>query len=522
MAINTEDKFSPGWWLEKAFAKRAAKLDRLKELKSWHDGKPPAPQAVQNAREAFREFEAESTTNYAELITESLRERISVREIRTALSASDADEEAWKFWLDNNLDVEFSTLVETFLWAGDAYAIVGEDDEEEGAPIVTPEDPRDVVTFHDPIKQSRLRAGAKFLFDPDEGKDFVFITVAGKYVDSENAVCFVAERASDGNASNSFDSEEWSWSEEHGGAAGEELRHKLVPFVRLRNRNGKSEFEPHLPIMRRINRYIFQLSVIIMYQAYKQRAILADVDDPEETAKDDLAEAAGVDDLEDVLTSDPGSWFLLPAGTKIWESSTTDVQGLLKAISDDERRLAAVSRRPMAMFTPDNQSAEGAKFTREGLTFGVEDKQNRLERFLVDVFYLIFLTVDDKERAVKSGISVGFMPASRYTITDKASAASQVASVLPLRTILREIWQMTPSQIAVVEGEQADQALLLNELTDDGEGSSLTLDQLSKAAEALGRLTRSAVTNESAAEQVGLTGLKFNDGRSTSLKFPDE
>ena len=47
-------------------------------------------------------------------------------------------------------------------------------------------------------------------------------------------------------------------------------------------------------------------------------------------------------------------------------------------------------------------------------------------------------------------------------------------------------------------------------------------EDVAMAAEALGRLQRAAVKNESAAKLVGLDGLEFNDGRSTSLKFPDE
>ena len=171
--------------------------------------------------------------------------------------------------------------------------------------------------------------------------------------------------------------------------------------------------------------------------------------------------------MEDVLTSDPGSWFLLPSGAKVWESSQTDIQGLLKAIRDEQLALAAVARRPMGMFAPDNQSASGANFTREGLQFAVEDKQTRLRRFLVDVFHLVFLTVGDEARADKTKINVSFMPAERYTITDKASATSQVAEKLPLRTILREVWQMTPTQIQQVEAESSDETLLLGALSAD-------------------------------------------------------
>lgn len=520
MAISVSNKNSPGWWLEKCFQKRAAGLARFEELDAWRRGNPPAPQAVKEAREAFKEFESESVTNWAQLIIALLRERLGVRDIRTGASGDDPDDEAWAYWLTSNLDVEFSTFVDTMLWAGDAYAMVGEDDD--GEPSVTPQDPRDVVTFHDPIKQSRYRAAARFLHDADAGKDYVYLMLAGSYFNDNRARVFVASKAGNGTAATSFDSKEWSWDRDYGGVNGEALNHELVPVVRLRNTGGMGEFEPFLPQLRRINRFTFQLSVIVLYQAYKQRAILADVDDPEQAARDGLADTFNVDDLEDVLTSDPGSWFLLPSGSKIWESTQADTQGLVQAIKAEQLSLAAVARRPMGMFAPDNQSASGANFTREGLTFAVEDKQKRLRRFLVDVFHLVFLTAGDEKRADKKSIRVSFTPADRYTITDKASATSQVSSVLPLRTILREIWQMSPDEIRAVESEAADAALLFSDGTEADAGPRMTIDEISKAAESLRRLQMAAVTNESAADIVGLEGLKFNQGRSVALKFPDE
>ncbi|MGP9782538.1 phage portal protein [Glutamicibacter sp. AOP12-B1-11] len=376
-------------------------------------------------------------------------------------------------WLDNNLDVDFSTFVETFLWAGDAYAMIIDDDT---GPLVTHEDPRECVTFHDPLRQSTLRAAAKFYSDPDEGRAYAVLMIAGSYYDDGLARTYTASMDGVGELSAEFDPESWSWDESSGGGDGAPLKHAFVPVVRLRNRRGMGEFEPHLPHMRRINRFTFQLSVIVMYQAYKQRAIVADVDDPDEEAQGQLAESFNADSLEDVLTSDPGSWFLLPSGAKVWESTQTDVQGLLKAIQDDQLALAAVARRPMGMFAPDNQSASGANFTREGLQFAVEDKQARLRRFLVDVFHLVFLTADDSDRAVKSDINVSFMPAERYTVTDKASATSQVSQKFPLRTILREIWQMTPTEIQQVEAEASGELLLLGEFEPTGAGQTPTVE----------------------------------------------
>ncbi len=174
-----------------------------------------------------------------------------------------------------------------------------------------------------------------------------------------------------------FSAAAFDWDEDRGGADGEQLGHPLVPVVRFRNRKGVGEFEPHLDILDRINHDVYNRVVIALYQAYKQRAIL--VDEPEDEDGEPV-------NLDDVMTSDPGSWLQLPFNSKVWESSQVDLQGILNATKDDIELLAAVTRRPMALFSPENQSAEGASFTREGLTFAVEDKQTRAGQGLVDVF----------------------------------------------------------------------------------------------------------------------------------------
>lgn len=524
MAISVGTKGSPGWWLAKGFAKIEERAPRLNLLNDWHEGNPPAPTAVQTAREAFRDFEEEAVTNFAELIVGAVRERMTVRDIRTGESGEKSDDVAWGHWVSNNLSVEMSSVIETFLALGDSYMIVGKDPETEKV-VVTAEDPRQLVTFHNPLNQQQLRAAVKVLHDPDEGRAFAVLMLRGGKLPSGaqfNARRFVAYMDTDSAEIPAFDAGAWTWDPDQGGPEGEELPHQLVPVVRFRNRNGKGEFEDHIKILRRINRSVFQLTVIVMYQAYKQRAVILDDSDEDDVqVQNSFKEEIGIGDLDDALTSDPGSWFLLPRGAKIWESTQTDVQGILSAIKDDVMRLAAVTRRPMAIFAPDNQSAGGAEFTREGLTFATEDKMTRADQGIVDLFHLIFLTAGDEARADRSKIMVGWKPSVRYSLTDMASATSQVSGTMPKRTIYREIWQKTPAEIMQIESEASDELLLMQENDSTGD-LGMSAEELAGRAEAIGRLQRAAVTGESAARAVGLEGLEFNDGRSTSLKFPDE
>jgi hypothetical protein len=458
MSIDTTVENTPGWWLLQACRKREGRVSRLQKLADYHDGNPPLPTANVAATDAFRKVQQQARTNMAELIVGSLRERVSVRDIRTQVSGEKPDSEAWDIWLENGLDVEFSEVLENMLAMGDAYMIVGTDPD--GGAVITGEDPRQVVTIHNPARQAEVRAAVKAFHDPDESVDYLYLYLSGATLGEANARRYVAKRSRKSlGAGIIFSAAAFSWDTDRGGADGEELPHPFVPVVRFRNRKGIGEFEPHIDILDRINHDVYNRVVIALYQAYKQRALL--VDNPEDENGDPV-------NLDEVLTSDPGSWLQLPAESKVWESSQVDLQGILNATSDDIKLLAAVTRRPMSLFAPDNQSAEGANFTREGLTFAVEDKQTRAGQGLVDVFYLAFLATGRTDRAVKSRIIVGWNPGERYSITDKASAGSQAVTVLSKRTVMREVYQMTPTEIDQAEAEASDELLLTQEVTPNG------------------------------------------------------
>lgn len=466
MAIDVKTVGSPGWWIQKGAKKLALRLPRLQKLADYHDGNPTLPVAANaDSTKAFQDFQKKSCTNFAELIVGSIRERCAVRDIRTASSGDQVDDVAWEIWKNNGLDVEFADVLENMLALSDAYMIVGLDDD--GEVVITGEDPRQVVTFHNPARQSEVRAAVKMFHDDDEGRDYIYVYVQGEKLDDgsrANARRWVAfrERRSRGT-SIAFSSSAYQWDNERGGDVGEELNHEYVPVVRFRNRRGIGEFEPHLNILDRINHTIYNRMVIAVYQAFKQMIIQADVEEAEDEDGNPIDKIP-----DDVLTTDPGSWIQLPFNSKIFQTAQADMQGILSAAKDDIRILAAVTRRPLAMFAPDNESAAGADANVEGLKFATEDKQLRASDALSDVFRIAFLSLGETERAEKSKITVGWKPASRFSITDKANASAQASTVLAKSTILREIWQMSPEEVARAEAELSDETLLNGELTGAG------------------------------------------------------
>lgn len=463
MSIDIMTPYSPGWWLQKCAKKLADRRPRLEKLALYHDGNPPLPVGAESARSAYQAFQKKARTNFAELIVGSVRERCSVRSIRTAVETDiDGDDQAWAMWKENNLDIEFSDVLENMLALGDGYMIVGLDPDDDTQVVITGEDPRQVVTIHNPARQSEVRAALKLFHDPDEQKDYAYLFLQGEKGDDgvrANARRFVAyrDRKSPGRTLN-FSASSFTWDEDLGGIAGEELNHKIVPVVRFRNRRGIGEFEPHLDVLDRINHTLLQRMVIATYQAFRMHAIkVEDQDMPDEDP-----ETGEKINYDDILTADPGMFLKVPKNAEFWESQQADMQGVLSSIKDDVLHLAAVTRTPLSVVSPDaaNQSATGAELIKEGQIFKTEDKQKRAAASLALVYSIAFLCLEDEERAEKRKIVIDFAPSERFSLQQKYDAASKAPASVAGETIMSEVLQFSPETIALNKQRVIDDAIV--------------------------------------------------------------
>ena len=528
--IDVETPQSPGWWLARLDKKRQANLPRLEKLDQYHRGDPPLPEGAANAQAAYQAFQKKARLNLAELIVGSLRERQKVRAIRTAVSDDEhGDKLAWQVFRVNGLEVEFADVLENMLALGDAYMMVAVDPGAGSKPtvndvVITGEDPRQVVTIHDPVRQSRVLAGAKFFHDPEAGRDYAFLQVRGSS-EAPNARVFVAYSENSSASKQVTFSESWQWDDDQGGADGIELPVPDVGIVRFRNRRGIGEFEPHIDVLDRINHMILQRMVIATMQAFKQRAVRGDLDSHYPNDYPDESLRGKKINYDEIFESDPGALWLLPAGAEIWESGQADIQGILSAVTDDLKHLAAVTRRPMSIFAPDNQSAAGADLTADGLIFATEDRNMRAGQALAQVIYLAFLFMGDEERAKLEDVEVDWMPVARHSLTGKGSAAQQArAGGMSNRGVLEHVWQLTPAQI---DRELADESAdLMNAEAFSAGGQEMSQAEQDKAAadafkakaEAIGMLIRAGADPDVAAELVGLKGLKFTGAIPVSLR----
>jgi hypothetical protein len=396
------------------------------------DGNAPLPEGAEGCREAYRLFQRKARTNFGELIVDATAERMTVSGFRVGSSQSDDDaaRRIWRRWRGavGSMDVHRDMLG---LSAGYVMVQPGRD----GA-LITYERPEQAITEADPLDPNTVRAGLKVYRDPAEGFDRAFLHLPGalsvferQYGDIDPLLTTPPQPLTVSGG--------WELVGERG--TGLDFV-SIYPFV---NRDGQGEFETHTDVLDRINFNVLQRLVITAMQAYRQRAIKADLPVEDEQGNEI--------DYGIMFKPGPGSLWTLPEGAELWESQSTDLQPILSAGKDDIEHLAAVTRTPMAALMPEgaNQSATGADFAREGLIFKAQDRINRAGP-VWDAVMGAALAIESGSAAPVEGVETQWLPPERRSLAEKADAANK-ATDLPWRDRMTDIWQFSQDRVDLME-----------------------------------------------------------------------
>lgn len=454
MPIDTTAPASPGWWLNRLIKRLGDRQASYNQFDRYYRGEADLPEGAEGCRAAYRNLQRKARLNFGELVVEATRERMMVTGFRTGPSEDrETDSEAWRFWQANSLDADQALVDRPTLSMGDGYVIVGPVDDEIGAPVITPEDPRQVITEHDPIRRRKVIAALKVFADDVTGRDRAYLYLPGRVIQ--------ASRPMGGAGSFNFSSSGWEWVSE------ELMPFQQVPVVRFMNRAGldmgvagRSELDGSLDTLDRINHMVLQRVVIATMQAFRQRAIKGVP----------IVDSKGVDiDYSGVFSPDPGALWLLPDTAEMWESQQVDLTPVLSSVRHDIQDLAASTRTPLFYLTPDaaNGSAEGASLAREGLVHKVLDRIAQSGESWERVMSLAFLFSGDLERASQVDTEVVWQPPERFSLAEKYDAAVKArAAEVPWRSVMSDVLQFSPQAVERMETERATDAFLDADITD--------------------------------------------------------
>lgn len=459
--IDTETPRSPGWWLVKLQAEldlrrrgnyhwqrnRRKGRPGLELLDDYLNGDPPLPHVVEGWADAMRPFLRQCRLNVAELVVECVRERMIPLGWSTAIDSNeDGDQVAARVAAANDLDLQLGDVFGWMLGLGDGYAILGpnvDSDADDAPPLITAEDPREVITAEDPATR-RTIAALKVYRDEWDARDVAYVYLPGE-----------VWRATRGGRGSGVTGWEWDPEQPQRWPAGFE---DFIPVYRFENRRGVGEFEPHLDVLDRINDQIFSRVTIAKFQAFRQRAIegLPETSDSLPPA----ADGSNVIDYTDVFTADPGSLWQVPVGVKFWESQPIDLNPIRMATRDDIEHLAAVTRTPMYLITPDAAagSAEGASTQREGLVYRVTDRRRRADAALARMMSGAFRLMGESARSDVLAIRTLWQPAERFSLQERSAAAQvlKLSKALPDRVIWTDVLQYKPEDVPRLDRERTD------------------------------------------------------------------
>lgn len=488
--------------IARLYGRLIARRTRLNLLDSYLTNEVAVPTlATRSVRESYSRLVRMSRMNYAELVVEATRERMTPVGFRTGADGdATGDKEAWRIWQANSLDADQAVVHGTMLGLGEAYVIVGEVDDDIGAPLISVEDPRDVIAQVDPITRRRSTEAIKLFRDYDEGVDRLYLYLPGEVHRA------TATFRDDDPLSAEFDAARWNW---NGDA--QALPSRVVPVVRFANKVrtrsvSMAEFEGHLPLLDRINYQIMQRLTIATLQAFRQRAVIGVPDRDEE---------GNLVDYGDVFASAPDALWTLPAGASMWESGQVDLSAVRLAVRDDVQDLAAVTRTPLYYLTPDatNGSAEGASLAREGLVFKVTDRIGQASESWEQVMSIAFTMAGDGQRASRQDMEVLWSPPERYSLAERVDAANKAgAAGVPWRAVMQHILQFSPQEIDRMAADRVTDAFL-NHTPQTNEdtllANGMTVRELKTATEALALLIAQGADPNAAARELGLSNIPF-------------
>lgn len=454
----SQETGTPAWWFDKLMAGFESPLpkhwrpadcdpepfdndnrrERLERLWAYHIGRPPLPQVAAEYTEVFRAVMRKARSNYAGMCIAALLNRMSLTSVATGKDSTGDDDLFTQIAEVSNWEAMVQDLFTYLFVMSETYAmVVPAKPGTGGVPMVSALDPRRCIGDIDPNNPQVLRAAMVRSFDSTFGTEHAVLFLPGR--------AYHGVRSSIGAFGQAIDGK-WDWNSSRGGAEGEPVNgideFGGIPIVRIDNAEGMGEFEPHIDLLDRINDTTLQRIVIAWYQAFKQRAIIGDL----EGDTDDDAEPMTLEEFRDIFTADPGSLWKVPDGVKFWESDPVDLTSIITAKRDDVKEFAAVTFTPLHLITPDaaNQSAEGASLVREGINHKVGDRRARVTPKLKMVLRMAFALSGEADRG--KTIKLNWGPLENNSLADKGSATAQAKGVLALRTILINIWGMTPQE----------------------------------------------------------------------------
>lgn len=452
----TEEPGTPEWWLKLLCRILLDRQVDFRIRKNYAEGYHPVPNGDPRYRKVLKDFQYKARTNYCGLVNTAPTERMHVRGFLFG-DGGEVDPDATAIWQYNNMDLQAMRIHNRAAKFGLAYALVEEPDEGEKWPIITAEDPRQCIVFHDPRRPTKALAGLKMWVDavddtvravlylPDA--TYAFQGPAQSRIDVCRDTTDIMQVLF--GSVNRF---------QPAGARPNPLGEvQLVEYVWRPDSADLPEAEADesvRDIQDRINHTVLDRLVISRNQAYRQRFVSG------------MAVARNKKGKKGDPPFDPGAdtlWVAPNPDAKFGEFSTADIRQILEATRDDIINLAAITKTPphYLMGTISNVSGDTLTQALDGLIEKTKERMQSIGWSHEALMKLCFKYINQADKAKDATATVRWADPATYTVAELADAGVKWQTAgIPLELIMRKqnIW--TEDEIKFAAEKQAEQQAL--------------------------------------------------------------
>lgn len=440
VAVDDPDmRYEPGsseWWLLRLTKAMTARNLDLGTLRDYYLGENDTWKFADRAhKDTFGDRFKNLRANFAQPIVEVPEQRMRVIGL-TYWDDDAASDKAWDIWLENQLEAASSEAHLNALSTGIAPVFVDPWRKVTGnVPLITVEDPLQVLVEHDPA-DPRTRLAALKRWTDDDGKRIAIL-----YLPDRIEWWRTTTKDEDG--------QKVRWERLEGEGGDNPLG--VVPMVELRNApRARAE---HAGVTSELDRYatvLYNMATAGHFMAYPQRWA---------TGVDAPAEGVELSDDGVPLTSEPAAGDAGPDTTVTSESPDsefgafppTDLTGFIRQLHELRSDMATISHTPHRLLIPPPSSVppsgESVRLADAPLTHKIERKFTTLGNGWETVIRLAFLAMGDQVLARRMDLDTEWADPELRTESEHMDALTKMQAMgVPQEVIWRRMGA-TPQQI---------------------------------------------------------------------------
>lgn len=446
MADTTLELYSPEWWLKRLLGRLRARAAIGAEYDAFYEGDQPLAFASDKFAQVFGQRYRNLPANFMPLVVDAEAERLIVQGFRFG-NSSEADKGVWRLWQENQLDAESQIAHEISLVKGVAYALVAPPVDDSKVPVITIEDPTEMIVETAPGNR-RIRLAALKLYTDDDGYARAYL-----YLPDE-LYRWRSDRARVTKTLTSIESIRWQPYRD------EEMQDwpvvnplGVVPVVPLLNRprrdgTGRSEIKGVMGNQNAINKLRFDALVASEFVAFPQRwATNIDIPIDEDTGKPISPFRPGIDNIWAVRRPTPeeaaeyGDKAPVP---QIGQFPAGDLRPYFDAIDSEMGQMSSISRVPYYYFlsTPTSvpPSGESLKSSEARLVKKVGRQAVHLGEGWEEVMRVALLAAGQRAKARTDAETIWSDPETRNEAARTDALLKQhAAGLLPDEFVLEEL-----------------------------------------------------------------------------------